>query len=144
MKKLYYLLIISFVFGCTSYNHSLSRVIRNREILLVKSLVDTVFQKEILLKRYLKFNGSDNTIYIKTDSILGIDKKWNKLIGREKHNIVTVDTTNKHYFKFLKLKIQKNTFEIEMISESTGNMIIGKAKLKGNIWDLKEISSGIR
>ncbi len=136
--------MVSLVLGCVSFhNNSKSYNTDDHDILLVKSLVDTIFQKEKLLNRYLKFNESD-IIYIKADTNLGVNKKWNKLIDKGKYKIVIVDTTNKHYFKFLKLKIQKNTFEIEMISESTGNMINGKAKLRGHVWDLKEISSGIR
>jgi 2C-methyl-D-erythritol 2,4-cyclodiphosphate synthase len=144
MRKLYYLLMISLVLGCVSFhNNSKLYDTDDRDVLLVKSLVDTIFQKEKLLNRYLKFNETD-TIYIKIDTTLGVNKKWNKLTDKEKYKIVIVDTTNKHYFKFLKLKIQKNTFEIEMISESTGNMINGKAKLRGHTWDLKGINSGIR
>ena len=78
------------------------------------------------------------------DSVLGVNKKWNKVNVKSKHQIIVVDTTDKYYFKFLKLNVKKNTLEIEMISESTGNIIVGKAKLNDKIWDLNEINSGIR
>lgn len=144
MKNIFYLFLIISVVGCSSlFNRSESVVNNHDKVLLVKDLMDTIFQKEELLKRYVKFNKND-TVYIKMDSVLGVNKKWNKVNVKSKHQIIVVDTTDKYYFKFLKLNVKKNTLEIEMISESTGNIIVGKAKLNDKIWDLNEINSGIR
>lgn len=142
-----YFLLIVLLLSCSAIRtKSKLKETNKSQILMVKDLIDTIFQKEVLLKRYLKFNKND-TIYLETDSILGIDKNWNNVAGNNKYEIFTTDTTDttdKHLFKFLELKIHKSSVEMEVISESTGNIIIGEAKLKDGVWDLRKIKSGIR
>lgn len=141
---IHYFVLVALVLGCSTINTTTSlKKIDKEQVFMVKDLIDKIFQKEILLKRYLKFNKND-TIYIETDSILGIDENWNNVIGDNKYEIFTVDNTDRHSFKFLELKIYKSSIEMEAISESTGNIIVGEAKLKDGIWDLSKIKSGIK
>lgn len=144
MQKLIYIHIIVLILSCSSsYNNQLSVLESEKQVLLVKDMMDTIFKKDVLLKSYLKFNKSD-TIYIKADSILGVKKSWNSINKDGKYKILIVDSTNKHCFNFLELKILKNSIKVEMISKSTGHIVIGKAKLNENIWDLNEIKAGFR
>lgn len=144
MKKLIYIHIIVLILSCSStYNNQLSVSKSEKQVLLIKDMMDTVFKKEVLLKSYLKFNKSD-TIYIKADSILGVRKNWNNINKDSKYKILIVDSKHKHCFNFLELKILKNSIKVEMISKSTGHIVIGKAKLNGNTWNLNDIKAGFR
>jgi hypothetical protein len=145
MKKSIYLFIIVISISCSSnFTTNKSYFKSDEQVLLVKDLMDTIFQKEVLLKRYTKFNKSD-TIYIKSNDLIGVNENWNNVKIEKKHKILIQNNfVKKHYFEFLTLEVYRKSVKIEVLCESTGNIIFGTAKLKGNVWDLSEIKSGIR